>query len=304
MALKNFLEFVEIRTKVASFIPFLLGAVFSLYRYGSFNWKNFHLMLVSLLSIDMATTAINNYIDYKKTNAAVTYQMDENTAKRIIILLLSAAVTFGLLLFINTDIVVLILGAVSFTVGVFYTYGPLPISRMPLGEVFSGFFMGFVIIFLSVYINALDQKLVQVFLDRAVLSVNLKIAEIIYIFLFSIPAVNGIANIMLANNICDMENDAKNRRYTLPVYLGKERALKLFKYLYLIIYLDLLLVIALKIVPVYTAATLITALPVHKNIEKFAINTEKNRTFVLAVRNFIMINVAYMSTILLGLIWP
>lgn len=304
MALKNFLEFVEIRTKVASFIPFLLGAVFSLYRYGSFNWKNFHLMLVSLLSIDMATTAINNYIDYKKTNAAVTYQMDENTAKRIIILLLSAAVTFGLLLFINTDIVVLILGAVSFTVGVFYTYGPLPISRMPLGEVFSGFFMGFVIIFLSVYINALDQKLVQVFLDRAVLSINLKIAEIIYIFLFSIPAVNGIANIMLANNICDMENDAKNRRYTLPVYLGKERALKLFKYLYLITYLDLLLAIALKIVPVYTAATLITALPVHKNIEKFARNTEKNRTFVLAVRNFIMINVAYMSTILLGLIWP
>ena len=66
MGLKSFLKLVEIKTKAASMTPFLLGTVFVLYRYQKFNWVNFLLMLVSLLCFDMATTAINNYLDYKK----------------------------------------------------------------------------------------------------------------------------------------------------------------------------------------------------------------------------------------------
>lgn len=218
MTIKSFFEFVEIRTKVASLIPLLLGAVYSIYRYQSFSWKNFALMLMSLLSIDMATTAINNYIDCKKTRnlSDVCREHNENTAKAIISFLLLLAVLFGLLLFLNTDVVVLIIGVISFAVGILYTYGPIPISRMPLGEIFSGFFMGFVIVFLAVHINAPDQNLVQILLNNAVLSINLKLVEVIYIFLFSIPAVGGIANIMLANNICDMEDDEKKQKVHTP----------------------------------------------------------------------------------------
>ena len=41
--------------------------------------------------------------------------------------------------------------------------------------------------------------------------------------------MSGIANIMLANNICDVEEDIINNRFTLPYYLGKKNAFNLFK---------------------------------------------------------------------------
>ena len=65
MKLKSFLKYVEIQTKAASMIPFAAGTVFAYYRFQRFSFTNFILMLVSLLSFDMTTTAINNYIVIK-----------------------------------------------------------------------------------------------------------------------------------------------------------------------------------------------------------------------------------------------
>lgn len=110
MGLKSFLKLVEIKTKAASMTPFLLGTVFVLYRYQKFNWVNFLLMLVSLLCFDMATTAINNYLDYKKArktegfgyeehNAIVRDNLSEFSVLTVIVILLILAVGFGILLF-------------------------------------------------------------------------------------------------------------------------------------------------------------------------------------------------------------
>lgn len=66
MNIKSFLRFVELPTKVASMIPFLMGTLYALYRFEDFYVLRFGLMFVSLLSFDMATTAINNYYDFKK----------------------------------------------------------------------------------------------------------------------------------------------------------------------------------------------------------------------------------------------
>ncbi len=41
----------------------------------------------------------------------------------------------------------------------------------------------------------------------------------------SLPLVCTIANIMLSNNICDLETDITNHRYTLVYYIGKKQAL-------------------------------------------------------------------------------
>lgn len=236
MGLKSFLKLVEIKTKAASMTPFLLGTVFVLYRYQKFNWVNFLLMLVSLLCFDMATTAINNYLDYKKArktegfgyeehNAIVRDNLSEFSVLTVIVILLILAVGFGILLFLNTSPVVLILGIISFSVGILYTFGPVPISRMPLGEVFSGFFMGFVILFLSVYIHLNEGALVELIFRNWMLNLNFNVKEILVLFLVSFPAFMGISNIMLANNICDMEDDWENRRYTLPLYIGRELSL-------------------------------------------------------------------------------
>lgn len=301
MSFKSFLKLVEIQTKVASFIPFLLGTVYAVYRFDSFNIKNFIIMFISLLSFDMATTAINNYFDYKKAkkldsfgynehNAIVRDNLTESSVKTTICILITLAVVCGILLFLSTNIIILILGVISFLVGILYSFGPIPISRTPFGEVFSGLFMGFIITFIAVYIHIVDLNIVKLAYSNWILSINVNMKEILYIFLISVPAINSIANIMLANNICDREDDIVDKRYTLAVYVGTERALIIFKALYYLVYIDIVVLVILKVFPVVSLVTLLTLIPIYKNIKIFYEKQTKKDTFILAVKNFVIIN--------------
>ena len=58
MTVPVFLEFVEIKTKLASLFPFVLGTLFTLYRFGSINALNTILFFIAMVVFDMATTAI------------------------------------------------------------------------------------------------------------------------------------------------------------------------------------------------------------------------------------------------------
>ena len=308
MNIKSFLKLVEIQTKVASMVPFFTGSLFAIYNYNQFDIKNFFLMLISLLSFDMVATTINNYIDYKeaekkhgynyeKHNAIVRYNIKEATVIKTIIILFSIASITGFFLFLNTDSVVLILGIISFIVGVLYSYGPIPISRMPLGEIFSGFFMGFIIIFLATYIHVFSTDIVNILLKNNLINIMFNYKEIIKIFFVSLPAVNGIANIMLANNVCDIEDDLENKRFTLVIHIGVEKALKLFKILYYISYINITILVLLNILPAFSLLVLLTYIPVKNNINKFFKNQQKNETFIFSVQNFLLINVSYALTL-------
>lgn len=301
VGLITFLKLVEIRTKVASIIPFVLGTLYTVYRFHEFNLKNFILMFVALLAFDMATTAINNYMDFKgakKTsgynyethNAIVKYNLKSSTVLAIIIILLTIAAVSGFVLFLNTNIVVLFLGIMSFMVGILYSFGPVPISRMPLGEIFSGLFMGFIIVFISVYIHVYDQNIVSIVFHNGIMNVSVNIIEVIYIFLISLPLISGIANIMLANNICDIEDDIENKRYTLPIYIGSGNSLMLYRGLYYIAYISIILMIILKVEPAVSILTLITFFLVNRNIKLFYEKQTKKDTFVTSVKNFVLIN--------------
>lgn len=314
LKLSSFLKLVEIQTKVASMVPFALGTVWAVYRYGELSFLNFLLMLVSLLCFDMATTAINNYMDYKRArkvsgynyeehNAIVRDKLKESTVIAVILTLLVIASVSGFVLFLQTSPVVLIIGVLSFMVGIFYSYGPVPISRIPLGEAFSGFFMGFVITFLSTFIHIHDKiGVVLLSYQDNMLSITLNPVEILQIFLVSLPAVLGIANIMLANNICDIEDDIVNKRYTLPIYIGKEKALKLFKILYNIAYVDILILLFLRVLPLTSALVILTFPIVNKNIRVFFGEQTKKNTFVLSVKNFLILNVTGVLALSIGLL--
>lgn len=313
MTIASFLKLVEIQTKVASVIPFALGSLYALFRFNKFNTSNFILMFLSLIAFDMATTAINNYTDYKKANkthgynyeehnAIVRDNLKESTVRITIAILLIIAIVCGFILFLNTTIITLLLGGLSFLIGIIYSFGPIPISRTPLGEVFSGIFMGFVIMFISIYIHIYDIGIISFFIDGGMLSFSVNIKEIIYIFLMSVPAIHGIANIMLANNTCDIEDDLANNRYTLPIYIGKERALKLFKILYYISYVDILILLALRVAPITSLLTLLTLVPVNKNIKIFHGKQTKKDTFVVSVKNFVLINVGQIFALAIALI--
>lgn len=313
MSIRSYLKLVEIQTKVASIIPFLLGTLFSVYYFEAFNLKNFILMLVSLLCIDMCTTAINNYIDFKKANkkegfgyeshnAIVRDNIKESYVLITIFTLLTIAITFGVLLYLNTDVVVLILGMISFLVGIFYTFGPVPISRTPFGEIFSGGFMGLIIPFLAVYIHIYDQGFINILLENGLFSLSLDYYNLFVIFLISIPACMGISNIMLANNICDIEDDIENKRYTLPIYIGKRASLILFRVLYYIGFLAIIIAIILRILPLTVLLSLLTIIIVEKHLKLFNQLQTKKDTFVLSVKNFVLVNISLVITIALGIL--
>lgn len=312
MDINSFLKLVEIKTKAASITPFILGNLYLFYHYDNFYLANFSLFFLSLLAADMGTTAVNNYQDYKraqkkagynyeKHNAIVKYDLGEKTVKKTFFILFTAAILIGILLFLRTDIVVLLIGALSFLVGILYTSGPIPISRTPSGELFSGFFMGFFISFLAIYIHNLE--LLNIFREAGKIIIEMIYYDIIKIFIFSLPLILGIANIMLANNICDIEDDIVNERYTLAIYIGKVKSLKLFKYLYYLSYLSIFISVILNILPIYSFLVLLTYLLVEKNINTFFKKQSKKETFELAVQNFLIINYGTALTLIIALIF-
>lgn len=308
MNIKSFLKLVEIQTKTASVISFLLGSIYVVYRFKQFNPINFLIMFASLLCIDMATTAINNYMDFKKANkksgfgyethnAIVRYNLKESSVVAVISLLLLTGAGLGVVLVLRTNIVVLLIGAISFAVGILYSFGPIPISRTPFGEVFSGLFMGLIIPFLAVYIHIYDSDLLRVGLASGLLTVTVNLIEMIYILLLSLTSVTGIANIMLANNICDMDDDLINLRYTLPIFIGKKNALYVFSGLYYCGYAAVAVLVVLQVLPILSALTILTLLVVQKNIRKFFKLQTKKDTFVVAVKNFSLVNSVLFLTI-------
>ncbi|MGN0027885.1 MAG: 1,4-dihydroxy-2-naphthoate polyprenyltransferase [Clostridium sp.] len=314
MDIKSFLKLVEIQTKVASVIPYLLGTFYVLYRYENFNLKNAIIMFLSMIIFDMTTTVINNYIHYAKAikkegygyethNAIVSHNLNPKVVRTLICTMLVVAVTLGLILVKNTNIIVLLIGAISFVIGITYSFGPIPISRTPFGEIFSGLAMGFIITFLSIYIHIFDAGILSVNINElSNININFNFIELIKIFIICLSPIMGISNIMLANNICDIDEDIENKRYTLPIYIGKENALRVFKWLYYIGFISIFIGILIRALPVVSIVTLLVLKVVQGNINKFNKLQTKKDTFILAVKNFVITNLVYVITILCGLI--
>jgi 1,4-dihydroxy-2-naphthoate octaprenyltransferase len=235
---------------------------------------------------DLTTTAINNYIDTKNNHQ--TLQFKRRTALIIIYVLFLVSTALGLALAYKTDIVILLVGALCFLCGVFYTYGPLPISRMPLGEILSGVFYGLLIPFILFYINTPVGTYVSLKVSLSTISVQLQVLPILSLLLFSVAPFATTANIMLANNICDLEKDIAVKRHTLPYYIGG-KALYLFAGLYYLTYASTIVMVITRILSPICLLSLITVIPVQKNINTFFKKQEKSTTFLMAIKNFVII---------------
>lgn len=313
MKFKAFLSFVELQTKIASVIPFILGISYALYAFGSINVALTVIMFISMIFFDMTTTAINNYCDYKNEkkhvnhkiesrNPLIVFNISENKARVTIGIMLSIAIVFGCLLAFNTNMLVMTIGIICFIVGILYTYGPIPISRMPLGEVFSGIFVGLLIPFLTVYINSINQNRFGIYFSGRSVILAFDIISAVTILIIAIPIIVCIANIMLANNICDLEDDIKVKRYTIVYYIGKKVSVNIYKYLYYLAYLGIILGVIMKILPILSLLVLITLKPVVNNIKIFENKHVKSQTFILAIKNFVMISSGYIISLLIPVV--
>lgn len=284
--IKRFLSYVEIKTKITSTFAFMLTIAFLLYSGRPIDWLRTLVFFLAMFLFDLTTTAINNYID-TKTNEQVL-QFERRTALTIILILFTISTALGLYLAYLTDVVVLLLGGLCFLTGVFYTYGPVPISRMPLGEVMSGLFYGLFIPFLLLYINMPEGTYLTLGLGWESIRLELNVMPLISVLLLAVTPMCTTANIMLANDTCDVEKDVKVRRYTLPYYLGK-KALWLFALLYYACYASIVAMVVLRILSPVCLVSLLTIIPVQRNINIFMERQDKASTFITSIKNYIII---------------
>lgn len=299
MTIKHFFTLAQMQTTVTTFLTALFGIVYAWYNYQVFRpiLSLFAILLVLLFL--MAINIRDNYVDYQ-----VASQKGSSSAEEMVIgrenlamhevqqAYLGLGVLSVLIIFFlttQTTIYLLYAAAGAVLIGVLYAAGPLPISSTPTGEIFTGIAMGFAVFFATFYVNTFD-----------VLRIDGK--AILELLLGSMPTTICAINIVLANNICDVEEDVEDNRFTLPYYLGRRKALTLFRILYYIAYLSVIPSVLLGIYPGITLLSLFSFPFIEKNIQKFMKDQEKERGLRLAVINSVILPLAILLPFIVA-IW-
>ena len=314
MSLAVFLEVVEIRTKVASIFPFIMGILFSLVYFHEFHPLNTIIFFVGMILFDLTTTSINNYMDFKKAKSKV-YKYEQNVIGRekipetlvrnMIFGMLALTLLIGLYLTWMTGWLLLLMGLVVCFIGVFYTFGPVPLSRMPLGVVFSGMTMGLGIFAITIYLNTVTQKVFYLDIDFATGTFGLvgHLWAVCAIVLASLPLVFTIANIMLANNLRDLETDIENHRYTLVYYIGRTNGIHLFQGLMLASYGAILIGFLFGLYQWPILLVFLTLPKIRQNLKEHQASLPHPRSFGYSIKNMILFNSSYALGLILCLIW-
>ncbi len=201
-------------TLTASFVPVVVGTAVVAPRVESIRLDLFVAMLIASMLIQIATNLFNEYYDYKRGldteesvgigGSIVRDGFKPGTILAFALTLYGISALLGVYLCIETSWWLLVVGLISMFVGYIYTGGPLPIAYTPLGEVVAGFFMGYIIIAISAY-----------------LQIGYVPTEAVAI---SVPVAILIGSILLANNIRDLDNDKVNGRKTIACLVGHRRS--------------------------------------------------------------------------------
>lgn len=252
------------RTLAAALGPTILGAAFSYYAFGSLHGTElaiFHTILIFLavVSAQIIANLWNELKDFKSgldagqkignagslTRGAVTPKLISTMIKVLMIV----PIIIGLYLSSTITWWYIPAGIICILISFLYSGGPKPISRTPFGEISSGIAMGFAIVLITGY--AWTRELSLAFLIPA------------------LPATLLVGSIMLTNNIRDIRNDEKHGRRTLPIILGRDRAISLMSIAYIFNFIWIGAWIYLKVLPIPALLTLIAIIPAFKTIKTF-----------------------------------
>lgn len=252
------------RTLAAALGPTILGAAFSYYTFGALHGTGlaiFHTILIFLavVSAQIIANLWNELKDFKSgldagqkignagslTRGAVTPKLISTMIKVLMIV----PIIIGLYLSATITWWYIPAGIICILISFLYSGGPKPISRTPFGEISSGIAMGFAIVLITGF--AWTRELSLAFLIPA------------------LPATLLVGSIMLTNNIRDIRNDEKHGRRTLPIVLGRDRAISLMSITYIFNFFWIGAWIYLKVLPIPALLALLAIIPAFKTIKTF-----------------------------------
>lgn len=299
VSLDVFLELVEIKAKTASILPMLLGVCMSVYYYHSFNLINSILFFIAMLLFNMAVDMMDNYNDYNHAVDTEDYKKNTNIIGRekisprlvltLILIFSIIAAGIGIYLVTRVGLPLLWMGIFCFAVGILYSSGPFPMNGLPVGEFFSGFTMGFMIMLISVYINKTG-----IF--------DWSWSNLLKIWLVALPCELWISNLMLANNICDAQEDEDNHRHTIIHFIGVQQGLNSFTTKNVIAFLAIITAVMARLAPWTMLLTLLIIPFVVKQTKLLYHEQVKKRTFLCAVKILLVGSLAQVITYGVGVL--
>lgn len=220
----------------AAIMPVLV-AVCAAAVHGSVSVTMSFALLVIVVLMQSSVNTFNDYYDYVKgtdsaednvdpSDAVLIYNnVNPRSALMLAVGFLAVAFALGIYAIVVAGWIPLVIALVGALFVVLYSAGSSPISYLPLGEAVSGIVMGGLIPLASY------QVLTGV-LDFTVL-------------VWAIPTIIGVGLIMFTNNTCDIERDIPAGRKTLPVLLGRERAVTAYRAALVIWVLAILVIVGI-----------------------------------------------------------
>ena len=235
----------------ASAVPVFFGTALAL-TDGAFAWGPFLAMLFGSLLIQAATNMFNEFYDERRgldTATAVgiagSIVRGRMHARAVLIGALfcyTVALFLGIYLVVVGGWPILVLGCLSALGGYLYSAGPRPIAYTPASEAAVFLFMGVIIVVIAYEVQR-PGSLPP------------------YVPLAALPIGGPVAAILLANNIRDMRSDRRGGRRTLPIVLGREVGILVYRALLLEAYVAAAALMALRIVPLECAVVFLSLSP-------------------------------------------
>ena len=297
--IQKFNALVQIQTIIISALPYIIGSLMASYYYHHFNLSYCLWLFLAVISFHLAVNGHNQYTDYLRykknhvtsyNNILEKFNISQKWARNVIILLTLVSATIGIILSFKVGWIILLIGFFSYLIGYCYSGGPYPILKTPFGEPASGITMGYNITLLGIYVNIYNiHPFDSFFWAKAII--------------VACPAIFVIANVMLANNICDVEEDVKIGRKTLPFYIGRKNALIVLCTYYVLAYIFLILSIVLHYLPTLALGSLLTIPLVYRSTRTFVKDPHKETTFKGILMNVLLVLVSEIIFSLIGLVW-
>lgn len=297
--IQKFNALVQIQTIIISALPYIIGSLMASYYYHHFNLSYCLWLFLAVISFHLAVNGHNQYTDYLRykknhvtsyNNILEKFNISRKWARNVIILLTLVSATIGIILSFKVGWIILLIGFFSYLIGYCYSGGPYQILKTPFGEPASGITMGYNITLLGIYVNIYNiHPFDSFFWAKAII--------------VACPAIFVIANVMLANNICDVEEDVKIGRKTLPFYIGRKNALIVLCIYYVLAYIFLILSVVLHYLPTLALGGLLTIPLVYRSTRTFVKDPHKETTFKGILTNVLLVLVSEIIFSLIGLVW-
>jgi 1,4-dihydroxy-2-naphthoate octaprenyltransferase len=277
----------------ASAVPVFFGTALALGE-GAFAWGPFLAMLFGSLLIQAATNMFNEFYDERRgldvagavgiAGSIVGGRMHARAVLRGALFCYTVALFLGIYLVVVGGWPILVLGCLCALGGYLYSAGPRPIAYTPASEAAVFLFMGILIVVIAYAVQ-----------DPGSFPLRVPLA--------ALPIGGPVAAILLANNIRDMGSDRRGGRRTLPIVLGREVGVLIYRALLLEAYVAAAALMALGVVPLECALVFLSASTALRLWRDIAVTTTPERLDPVVKRTaglHLAFGLLYAAGVLLG----